>query len=81
MKSIDVFVIWSVFWVMQEASIKERQLKQEESCWVKEEHVRRLDVEPEDQSMYQQKVLSHRFEHHAKKSENYAKEIEVEEVN
>ena len=66
---------------MQEALIKERQLKQEESCWARVEHVRRLDVEPENRLTYRQKALGHKFGHRAKKSRNYAKDIGVAEVN
>ena len=45
------------------------------------EHIKRLDVEPEDQSTYRQKASGHGFGHRAKKNENYAKEIEVTKVN
>ncbi|CAL9780258.1 unnamed protein product, partial [Musa acuminata subsp. burmannicoides] len=62
-------------------SIRERQLRQEESCWAGMEHVRRLDVEPEDRSTYRQKASGHRFGYRAKKSKNYTKEIEVADVN
>ena len=43
------------------------------------EHVRRLDVEPEDQSTYQQKASGHGFGHRAKKSGYCAKDIGVVE--
>ena len=55
-----------------------RQLKQENHV-VPEKHFRRLDVEPEDQLTYRQKASGHRFEHRAKKSRYYAKDIGVAE--
>ena len=63
------------------ASINERQLKQEESCWAGVEHVRRLDVKPEDRSTVRQKALCHEFRHRAQKSGHCTKEIGVTEVN
>ena len=44
-----------------------------------EEHVRRLDVGPVDQSTNQQKASGHGFGHRAKKSEDCAKAIGVAE--
>ncbi|URD74652.1 hypothetical protein MUK42_35556 [Musa troglodytarum] len=49
-------------------------------CWVGVEYVRRLNVEPEDQSTYQQKASCNELGHRAKKSRNYTKEIRVTKV-
>ena len=66
---------------MQEASIRERQVKQEESYWVGVEHIRRLDIEPEDRSTCQQKTSGREFGHRAKNNGNCTKEIGVAKVN
>ena len=55
--------------------------KLKKSCCAEGKHVRRLDVEPEDRSMYRQKALGHEFGHRAKKSRNCTKKIRVAEVN
>ena len=55
-------------------------IKVGESCWAGVEHVeyvKRLDVEPKDQSTYRQKGSGHRFEHQTKKSRYCAKDIGV----
>ena len=62
----------------QDASIKMRQLKQENHV-VPKEHVRRLDVGPVDRSTYRQKALGHGLGHGAKKSRYCAKDIRVAE--
>ena len=61
-----------------DASIRMRQLKQENHV-VPEEHVRRLDVEPEDRSTYRQKASGHGFGHRVKKSGYCVKDIGVAE--
>ena len=60
----------------QDASIRMRQLKQENHV-VPKEHVRRLDVGPVDRSTYRQKASGHGFGHWAKKSEYCTKDIGV----
>ena len=62
----------------QDASIRMRQLKQENHV-VSEEHVRRLDVELVDRSTYRQKASGRRLGHRAKKSGYCAKDIGVAE--
>ena len=62
----------------QDASIRMRQLKQENHV-VPEEHVRRLDVGAVDRSMYRQKASGHGFGHRAKKSSYCPKDIGVAE--
>ena len=62
----------------QDASIRMRQLKQENHV-VPEEHVRRLDVGPVDRSTYRQKASGRGLGHRAKKSGYYARDIEVAE--
>ena len=62
----------------QDASIRMRQLKQENNV-VPEEHVRRLDVGPVDRSTYRQKASGRGLGHRAKKSGYCAKDIGVAE--
>ena len=62
----------------QDASIRMRQLKQENHV-VPEEHVRRLDVGPVDRSTYRQKASGRGLGHRAKKSGYCAKDIGVAE--
>ena len=64
----------------QDASIRMRQLKQENHV-VPEEHVRRLDVGPVDRSTYRQKASGRGLGHRAKKSGYCAKDIGVAEVD
>ena len=63
----------------QDASIRMRQLKQENHV-VPEEHVRRLDVGPVDRSTYRQKASGRGLGHRAKKSGYCAKDIGVAET-
>ena len=62
----------------QDASIRMRQLKQENHVGP-EEHVRRLDVGPVDRSTYRQKASGRGLGHRAKKSEYCTKDIRVME--
>ena len=62
---------------MQDASIRMRQLKQENHV-VPEEHVRRLDVGPVDRSTSRQKASGRRLGHRAKKSRYCARISELQ---
>ena len=62
----------------QDASIRMRQLKQENHV-VPEEHVRRLDVGPVDRLTYRQKASGCELGHRAKKRGYCAKDIGVAE--
>ena len=62
----------------QDASIRMRQLKQENHV-VPEEHVRILDVGPMDRSTYRQKASGRGLGPRAKKSGYCAKDIGVAE--
>ena len=63
----------------QDASIRERQLKQEESSCAGGKHVKRLDIGLVDRSTYQQKASGRGFKHRAKKSGYCIKDIRVVE--
>ncbi|XP_065030006.1 uncharacterized protein LOC135652736 isoform X2 [Musa acuminata AAA Group] len=69
---------YNIVGLSQDASIRMRQLKQENHV-VPEEHVRRLDVGPMDRSTYRQKTSGRGFGHRAKKTGCCAKDIGVAE--